>query len=103
MEKTDSEVCCMINRLSVGLDDAIGDSEFQPAENHPLEINDILDLFGGREHHVRELDLADTECAAAARCPEPAKVKTAELPKRVEPKTTWHDGVAFEVAVEKPV
>ena len=77
--------------------------ELQLAQDHALQVDDVLHGLGGRHHHAGELDLAHAQRAALAGRAEPAEEEAGQLPQRVEAQAARHDGIALEVAGEEPI
>src|SRR5208283_3087100 len=92
----------VIYALAVRFEPAVGNAENQLALEYTLDVHAVDDLPHGREHLLGKLDLADAQGAAASRQTEPAEEESGQLPKRIEPETTGHHRIAFEVTIEKP-
>src|SRR5690606_18272613 len=57
LEQADLEILGLVDRLAVGLHDAVGDAEHQLAHAHALQVQVIADQLDGGSYHVGELHL----------------------------------------------
>src|SRR5262249_40669273 len=81
---------------------AVAGAKGKFSADYPLQLDDILQLLHGRQHHAGEFDLAHAERSALPRSAKPPEEKAQKLPQRVEPKAAWHHRIALEVTGEKP-
>src|SRR4051812_33676043 len=102
-EEADPQVVSHIDDVAICLHDTIGDCQLQPAQDHPLQVDDVLDFAHAGHDHASELDLADPKRAASARCADPAEEEPRKLPQRIEPQAPRHDRITREMALEEPV
>src|SRR6185436_7522236 len=80
LKQSDLEAVGLVDRIAIGMDEAVGDAQHQLAQDHALQMHVIGEFLDGRHDHARELDLADAECPAAARRLLPAKEEAERLP-----------------------
>src|SRR5581483_2279144 len=103
LEQADAQVGGRVDDLTIGLHDAVGNRQLELAQDHPLEIDDVLQRLGRRQDHAGELHLAHAQGPAAPRGAEPAEEEARQLPQPVEAQTPGHDGIALEVTGPYPV
>src|SRR5262245_53720966 len=102
-EQADLEVGGGVHHLAVSLHDPVCDRQLELAQDHALQVDHILQHFGGGCDHANELQLADAEGASLAGGAEPAQEEARELPQRVQRQAARHHGVTLEVAGENPL
>src|SRR5215831_15269302 len=56
LEQTNPQVCGGVDHLPIRLHDAVGDRQFQLAQDDPLQVDDVLHGLGAGHHHAGELD-----------------------------------------------
>src|SRR5690606_17896117 len=76
--------------------------EHQPPADDALDVDAVMHELRLGQDLTRELELTEPECPAGARCARPAQVEPEHLPQRVQAQAARHDGIAFEMAIEKP-
>src|SRR3990172_6084232 len=103
LEQADAQVGGCEDHLAICFHDAVGYGELQLAQDHALQVDDVLHYAGRRRDHAREFHLADAERPALAGSPEPAEKKARHLPKRVERQAAGHDRIALEVTSPYPI
>jgi hypothetical protein len=101
-EQADLHVGDLIHNFTVCLHDTVGYGEFQPAQYEARNFHLVGHGFYFWRHHAGEFDFAYAQCAALAGFTQPAEKETCELPKRIKTEAAGHDGVAVEMAGEKP-
>src|SRR5215218_1374220 len=102
LEQSDLEAHGLIDRLAIGLHEAVGDAQDQLAQHHALEMDMESELLHRRHDHAGELDFAHAQRPAAARGLHPAQEEAQALPQSVERQAARHHRVALEMAVEEP-
>src|SRR4029453_8999829 len=102
LEQSDLEAQGLIDRLAVGMHEAVGDAQDQLAQHHALEMHMEGQVLHRWHDHAGELDLADTQRPAAAGSLHPAQEEAQTLPQGVERQAARHHRVALEMAVEEP-
>src|SRR5688572_24932434 len=101
-EQAHTQIVGLINGLAVGLQNTVGNTEIELAQNDPLEIDHIFNPADGGQNHADELHFADAQGAALAGSSHPAQEKAEQLPQSVEPEPTRHYRVALEMAGKEP-
>src|SRR5579863_5920643 len=100
--QADAHVGDLIYPLSVRLQPTVCDRENKLTLEDALEVDAIDHFLDGRNHHVGEFDLADSERPAATGQSEPTEEEAGHLPQCVKPEAARHYRIAFEMAAEKP-
>src|SRR5262245_40375885 len=102
-KEPDAKIGGSVDHLAVGLHHSVGNGKLQAAQDHPLQVDDVLHGLGCGHDHAGKLNLAHAQRPTLARRAEPAQKKAGKLPKRIEPQAARHHGVALEMAGEKPI
>src|SRR5690606_39235029 len=74
----------------------------EPADDHALDVEPVLDELRLGQHLSRELEAAQAEGAARAGGSAPAEEESEQLPEVVEPEAAGHHGIFLEVTLEEP-
>src|SRR5215475_10611877 len=64
--QADLHVERLVDRVAVGMHEAVGDAHDQAAQDHALQMHMVGELLDGRHDHAGELDLAHADRPAAA-------------------------------------
>src|SRR5262245_554209 len=102
-KKPDAKIGRSVDHLAVRLHHSVGNGKFQAAQDHPLQVDDVLHGLGRGHDHAGKLHLTHAQRPTLSRRPEPAQKKAGELPERIEPEATRHHRIALEMTGEKPV
>src|SRR6266545_1802152 len=102
LEQADLQAGGLVDRVAVGMHEAVGDAQDQLAQHYALEMHMEGQLLHRWHDHAGELDLADTQRAAAAGGLHPAQEEAQALPQGVQRQAARHHRVALEMAVEEP-
>src|SRR5262245_26263232 len=84
VEQADLETAHLVGLIAIGIDEAVGDTHHQLAQDHALEMHVVGKLANRGQDHAGELDLAHAQSASAARRLHPAEEESQELPQRLE-------------------
>src|SRR5262245_2123656 len=102
-KEPDAKIGGSVDHLAVGLHHSVGNGKLQAAQDHPLQVDDVLHGLGCGHDHAGKLNLAHAQRPTLARGAEPAQKKAGKLPERIEPQAARHHWVALEMAGEKPI
>src|SRR5690606_2102241 len=91
-----------IDNLAVHRNLAIGDAHNQLALDQAFDIRLVDYFFVAGQYFAGKAHIAATQRTTLARIAAPAQIKTDQLPHRVEPQTTRHDRISFEMIGKKP-
>src|SRR5215470_11717968 len=102
-KEPDAKIGGSVDHLAVGLHHSVSNGKLQAAQDHPLQVDDVLHGLGCGHDHAGKLNLAHAQRPTLARCAEPAQKKAGELPERIEPEAARHHRVPLEMAGKKPI
>src|SRR5690606_17579679 len=101
-EQSDVEFLGVVDQLAVDEDLAVGHAQHQPAVDHALDVETILDELRPGEHLAGELEAAQAQRPARTASAAPAEEETEQLPQGIEGEAARHHGSGLEVAAEEP-